>query len=100
MHADPKQVKSIFLTALEKATREERAAFLGAACGGDGDLRRRVEELLSVHEEPGGLPGIPDREIPPEGAEDPVDLSFLVPSAKPGSLGRLGHYDVLAVVGQ
>ena len=53
MHYDPKQVKSIFLTALEKATREERAAFLGAACGGEGDLRRRVDELLSAHEEPG-----------------------------------------------
>src|SRR5262245_37326921 len=100
MHADPKQVKSIFLAALEKATREERAAFLGAACGGDGELRRRVEELLSAHEEPGGLPGVPDQETPPEGAADPVDLPFLVPSSEPGSLGRLDHYEALEVVGQ
>jgi tRNA A-37 threonylcarbamoyl transferase component Bud32 len=100
MHADPKQVKSIFLAALEKATGAERAAFLGAACGGDGELRRRVDELLSAHEEPGGLPGVPDQETPPEGAADPVDLSFLAPPSEPGSLGRLDHYEVLEVVGR
>src|SRR5262245_23373816 len=100
MPADPKQVKSIFLAAVAKQPLEERAAFLGEACAGDEGLRRRVEELLSVHDEPGGLPGIPDRGTPPEGAADPVDLSFLMSSAKPGSLGRLGHYEVLEVVGQ
>src|SRR5215467_7006310 len=100
MHADPKQVKSIFLAALEKATPEERAPFLGAACGGDGELRRRVDELLSAHQEPGGLPGVPDQETPPEGAADPVDLSFLVPSSELTSLGRLDHYEVLEVVGR
>jgi serine/threonine protein kinase len=97
VHADPKQVKSIFLAALEKATGAERAAFLGAACGGDGDLRRRVDELLSAHEEPGGLPGVPDQEPPPEGA---ADLSFLAPPSQPGALGRLDHYEVLEVVGR
>src|SRR5262245_50961345 len=99
MPADPKQVKSIFLAAVEKATLEERAAFLTDACGGDEELRRRVDQLLSVHDEPGGLPGVPDGATLPEAAADP-DLSFLVPSAKPGSLGRLGHYEILAVVGQ
>src|SRR5262245_3785557 len=99
MPADPMQVKSIFLAAVEKATPEERAAFLGDACGGDEELRRRVDQLLSVHDEPGGLPGVPDGATLPEVAADP-DLSFLVPSAKPGSLGRLGHYEMLAVVGQ
>src|SRR5262249_55218249 len=33
-------------------------------------------------------------------AEDGSDLDFLEPSAKPGSLGRLGHYEVLELVGR
>jgi serine/threonine protein kinase len=110
MPADPKQVKSIFLAAVDRVPAE-RAAFLDAACGGDADLRRRAEELLCVHDEPGGLPGVPDHETPVaseptaagspgEGAAGAVDLSFLAPSEKPGSLGRLGHYEVLEVVGQ
>jgi WD40 repeat protein len=36
-----------------------------------------------------------------EGASDgSQSLDFLSPSEKPGSLGRLGHYEVLALVGQ
>src|SRR5262249_7201113 len=100
MPSDPTLVKSIFLAAVAKATPEERGAFLGDACGGDEELRRRVVELISAHEEPGGLPGIQDRDTPPERAADSVDLTFLVPSAKLGSLGRLGHYEILAVVGK
>ena len=33
-------------------------------------------------------------------AGEEINLSFLSPSEKPGVLGRLDHYDVLAVVGQ
>jgi formylglycine-generating enzyme required for sulfatase activity len=33
-------------------------------------------------------------------AEEPVDLHFLQPSARPDSLGRIGHYEVLQVLGQ
>ena len=32
--------------------------------------------------------------------ESQPDLSFLQPSSKPGSIGRLGHYEVLQVLGQ
>jgi hypothetical protein len=32
--------------------------------------------------------------------DDPSGLDFLGPSAKPGSLGRLGHYEVLEVIGR
>ncbi|MCI0358197.1 MAG: serine/threonine protein kinase [Planctomycetaceae bacterium] len=101
MTADPKQVKSIFLAALEKGA-DERAAFLDAACGGDEELRHRAEKLLQSHDEPGGLPGVPDgdtrTQIDP--TPEPVDLSFLAASAKPGALGRLSHYEVLEVVGK
>src|SRR5262245_12533335 len=107
MTADPKLVKSIFLAAVEKATPEERAAFLREACGGDEELRRRADELLRAHDGPGGLPGIPDHGVPAgpsadSAAQPPAsaDLSFLDPSSEPGSLGRLDHYEVLEVVGQ
>ena len=43
---------TIFITALEKPTEAERAAFLADACAGDPGLRRRVEALLRAHAEP------------------------------------------------
>jgi len=52
MPVDPMQVKSIFLAAAEKAPAQ-RAAFLDEACGPDVELRQRVEQLLSAHDEPG-----------------------------------------------
>jgi serine/threonine protein kinase/tetratricopeptide (TPR) repeat protein len=42
---------TIFAAALEKATDEERAAYVAEACGGDDKLRRRVEALLRAHAE-------------------------------------------------
>lgn len=63
MPVDPRQVKAVFLAAVTMATPEERAAFLCAACGGDEELRRRVDELLRAHDDPGGLlPRAPDRD--------------------------------------
>src|SRR5262249_23660192 len=47
--------ETIFVTALEKITPVERAAYLEAACGGDLGLRRRVEALLRAHEQSGDL---------------------------------------------
>src|SRR5262245_16498466 len=41
--------KEIFFEASEKATPEERAAYLDGACGKDSLRRRRVEELLAKH---------------------------------------------------
>ncbi len=41
--------EAIFFAALEKATPEERAAYLDAACGDDKNLRQRVERLLAAH---------------------------------------------------
>ena len=41
--------KEIFLAAIEKATPQERAAYLDGACGKDLLLRQRVEDLLAKH---------------------------------------------------
>jgi WD40 repeat protein/serine/threonine protein kinase len=40
------QVESIFFSALDKASEEERAAYVADACAGNDALRRRVERLL------------------------------------------------------
>src|SRR5262249_48633789 len=42
-------VEALLFAALEKPTAAERAAFLDAACAGDGELRRQVEKLLKAH---------------------------------------------------
>jgi prepilin-type processing-associated H-X9-DG protein len=48
---DPAQGEpdDIFCDALELGSSAERAAYLDRACGGDADLRRRVERLLEAH---------------------------------------------------
>jgi eukaryotic-like serine/threonine-protein kinase len=45
----PSRVESIFFAALGKNTAAERADCLNDACGGDAELRRRVERLLGAH---------------------------------------------------
>jgi WD40 repeat protein/predicted Ser/Thr protein kinase len=112
--------RAIFVEAMEKDDPAERAAFLEEACAGDPDLRRRIEALLRSHATAGDFLDMPAAEQlaagsgiradrgrsgaglapPPERFEDGVPLDFLAPSRRPGSLGRLGHYEVLQVIGQ
>ncbi len=42
-------VKTAFLTALEKESDEERLAYLDTACSNDSDLRERVDRLIEAH---------------------------------------------------
>jgi WD40 repeat protein/serine/threonine protein kinase len=96
--ADETTIKAVFFAALERASPAERSAYLDGACAGDADLRREVEVLLRAHGRPDPLLDQPAAQL--LAAEDGADLDFLGPSAKPGSLGRLGHYEVLGVVGR
>ena len=47
--------RSVFIAALEIDDPTGRAAFLESACGGDRELRQRVERLLQLHEQTGGF---------------------------------------------
>src|SRR5262245_24465239 len=88
--------REIFLAAVEKDDPTERATYLDQACGTDASLRQRVEALLRAHERATDFMDVPVVEQLAGGE----GLDFLVPSEKPGSLGRLGHYEVLEVVGR
>jgi WD40 repeat protein/serine/threonine protein kinase/tetratricopeptide (TPR) repeat protein len=47
---------SLFLAAVEIESPEQRAVFLTEACGGDLELRNRVEQLLASHQQAGSSP--------------------------------------------
>ena len=47
--------RELFLAALERSDPAERAAYVEAACGKDGSLRREVEALLNEERELGGF---------------------------------------------
>ena len=68
----------------------ERSAYLTGACGADGELRERVEQLLEAHDQAGDFLEQP----PPEAksvAETPV-------GEKPGD--RIGRYKLLQQIGE
>ncbi len=117
--------RQIFEAALDIAEPARREAFLSQACGADAALRARVDALLTAHaaasqfletpavqqlNTPPDSSGeatlqLPPSHVPAEGDSDAdipnaPDLSFLSPSTKPGSIGTLGHYEILNVLGQ
>src|SRR5438105_88538 len=105
------KVEDIFLAALDHKAPAQRKAYLNSACGEDAALRAQVEGLLRSHEEIGSFLAGPlydspptfDQSAsssPPESDDGPGGLEFLAPSTKPGSLGRLGHYEVQEVIGR
>jgi hypothetical protein len=106
--------ETIFEAALGKHDPAERSAYLDRACGGDPGLRQRVEALLASHEQAGNflerpavaqLAAASPSPADATGAERPGNgdesaLGFLQASTRPGSLGRLAHYEVLEVLGR
>jgi serine/threonine protein kinase/tetratricopeptide (TPR) repeat protein len=70
MAVDCARAKALFLAASDLADPAERAAYLGRECGGDADLRARVEALLRANDAaPLPEPGVTDRTgtLAPEG---------------------------------
>ena len=118
--------ETIFAAALELQPGE-RAAYLAKACGRDAALRRRLEGLLAASDRAGAFmarpvvdaagaseaatelidanstPNDPTvvRAGPDPAADDTdVSLEFLAPPTRSDSLGRIGHYEVLQVLGK
>jgi serine/threonine protein kinase len=83
--------RSIFLTALEKQTPQERDAYLDEACAGDAALRRRVEALLREHEGAGSFLEEPAAEVVTDKAPGP-------PPDTPGA--HVGPYKLLQRIGE
>ncbi len=121
--------RSLFLNALDIADAAERTAYLDRTCAGDQDLRRQVDCLLAAHHRTGDFIDVPVVQqadaaglgltdgaaaetpclVPDQLDEAEVEraqeereknvLALLAPSQEAGSLGRLDHYEVLAVLG-
>ncbi len=90
---DPLSVEGIFLVALSK-TGAERGAFLSLQCS-DPSQRQRVEALLAAYEQAGNF-----MEKPVVTAE-PVPIGqYLAPCELPGTLGKLGPYEILEEIGR
>src|SRR5262245_48427557 len=117
--------EQIFLAALDQPDGAARATFLDQACKGDAKLRGGVEKLLAAHFKDGEFLDVPapeqieietcagdavtilsavlpaNNEAAVMGADDDkADLAFLAPPTRPDSLGRIGHYEVLQVLGK
>ena len=112
--------RAIFFEAMEQADPAERSAYLDDACAGDPDLRRRIEALLRSHATAGDFLDMPAAEqlaagsgmpadrgqsgagedAPPRRPAAGVTLDSLAQSRRPDSLGRLGHYEALKVIGE
>ncbi len=111
--------RDIFTAAREMADPAARSAYLDRACDGDAGMRARVEALLRAHDQPDSLLDHPavSRPEPGQGptqafsapdagressepAEEEVPLGFLEPPTRPDAMGRIGHYEVLQVLGQ
>jgi eukaryotic-like serine/threonine-protein kinase len=95
MRPEFKQVKSIFLVAVEKADPDAREAYLREACGADDLLRRQVENLLRRHEDAGSFLERPplDDDLAP-GAGGPV-------GARTEQAGtQIGPYKLMQLLGE
>jgi serine/threonine protein kinase/Leucine-rich repeat (LRR) protein len=106
--------REIFIAASELTEPEARAKFLEDACAGDLAMKLRVEALLRAHDHPDSLLDRPavDRQEPDKANTPTVGcaggtppeyeeaLAFLAPPTRADSIGRIGHYEVLQVLGQ
>lgn len=110
----------VFLAALDLHDASARAAYLDETCGADAGLRRQVEALLASHFRSGEFLDVPVAEqikagpieentVTMQGGDvsaaidhkdEPYDLSFLSPATRTDSMGRLGHYEMLQVLGK
>jgi eukaryotic-like serine/threonine-protein kinase len=119
--------EQIFLAVLDLPNPADRTAYLDKVCGRDGELRRQLESLLAAHLKTGAFLDEPAARqfetgsttligdfkpaaranvggegvgLENDSEEQRNDLYFLQSSTRPDSLGRIGHYEVLQVLGK
>jgi eukaryotic-like serine/threonine-protein kinase len=85
----------------------ERRAFLADACAEDAALFERILRLLAIDSAPDSVLDVPavGLEVPPHrednlGRDGPESFPFLEPTNRADSLGRIGQYEVLEVLGR
>ena len=91
MSDSPNRDVEIFTEALQ-LPRDQRAAYLERACGGDDELRRKVEALLKGHDQVGDFLEYSPRTTSLNAR------SGVFPGEKPGD--RIGHYKLLQQIGE
>ncbi len=110
------QEQDIFINALSYADPAERSRYLDGVCQADASLRQRIDELLECHESSGSVldrrpvelvVSLQFQEDITESFEEPVETTalqqlrpYLETSDYPSSLGKLGHYELLQILGQ
>ncbi len=94
MSETPNKLEDIFAGAL-LVPPEKRARYLDSACGGDTELRQRIEELIIAHDSAGHF-------MPPPRDESDAAVHAgstpLGPEDKPGN--RIGRYKLLQMLGE
>ena len=84
-------IKEIFANALEKATADERQAYLDAACRDNAELRSKVEALLAAHQDADDIPDTPI-------LGSSVTLGNASVTEKPGTV--IDRYKLLEKIGE
>ncbi len=108
MTASRANIEAIFHAARDIPEPDSRREYVREACFGNETLIAHVEALLAAADTPDSLLDRPPvgealgdgTRTGPLAADADGGLDFLEPSDKPGSLGRLGHYEVQDVVGR
>ncbi|MGH7177849.1 MAG: tetratricopeptide repeat protein [Tepidisphaeraceae bacterium] len=84
-------IETIFSEALRQNSFTARAAYLAEACGGDMQLRERVEGLLHAHDEAARVLA---------GTNAPTIAESRVSRASEGPGTTVGRYELLEVIGE
>ncbi|HJZ55692.1 MAG TPA: protein kinase, partial [Gemmataceae bacterium] len=90
-------IESILASAVDIDSPAERRRFVERACGGDAELRRRVEELVENHFQAGSF-----LEQPAVGPAETASLDTPTPPREPpaATADVIGPYKLLEVVGE
>ncbi len=90
--------ETIFEAAIQKPNPAERAAYLEGACGGDRELRQRVEALVRAHQQSRGLLDSSASDAGSITADVDAPLDYPPLAEGPGS--RIGPYKLREQIGE